>query len=232
MNQKKSIWLCYFIVTGLLLIFNNSCKKANEWSADKVTDGDGNVYNTITIGTQVWMKENLKTTKYNDGTSIPFVAESSAWVSLNTPGYCWFNNDFANKETYGALYNWYTVNTCRLCPTGWHVPSDGEWTTLTTYLGGVSVAGGKLKETGTAHWLSPNTGATNETGFTGLPGGYRIYNGIFQWSNGVRGQWWSSTIDIEGYILARGLLYNETNIEVGGWQPSATGMSIRCLKDN
>ena len=116
------------------------------------------------------MAENLKTTKYRDGTSIPLVTENTAWLNLTTPGYCWYNNDAAHyKSTYGALYNWYVLNAGsngwkNVCPTGWHVPTDAEWTTLTTYLGGESIAGGKLKETGTSHWLSPNTVATNETG--------------------------------------------------------------------
>lgn len=158
-----------------------------------VTDSDGNVYNTVTIGTQVWMAENLRTTKYKDNTAIPLVTDNTAWTNLSTPGYCWYNNDAAtNKSTYGALYNWYTVNTGKLCPTGWHVPTDAEWSTLTTCLGGVGVAGGKLKEAGTSHWMSPNVGATNETGFTALPSGYRYAGGTFEY-NGLGGWWWSST---------------------------------------
>jgi len=138
------------------------------------SDIDGNVYNTITIGTQIWMKENLKTTKYNDGSSIPLVTDNTAWINLSTPGYCWYNNDAATyKSAYGAMYNWYTVNTGKICPPNWHVPTDTQWETLITYLGGKIIAGGKMKETGTAHWTSPNIGATNETGFTALPGGYR-----------------------------------------------------------
>jgi uncharacterized protein (TIGR02145 family) len=137
-----------------------------------VTDIDGNVYNTVTIGDQVWMAENLKTTKLNDGTSISNAIDNIAWASLSTPGYCWFINNRATYEIYGALYNWYAVYTDKLCPTGWHVPSNSEWTTLTDHLGGAEVAGGKLKESGSSHWASPNTGATNVTGFTALPGGY------------------------------------------------------------
>ena len=122
-----------------------------------VQDIDGNNYLTVTIGTQIWMAENLRTTKYNDGTAIPLVTDNTTWANLTTPAYCWYNNDAkTNGSTYGALYNWYSVNTKKLCPTGWHVPNDTEWTTLTTYLGGTAVAGGKLKETGTAHWYSPN----------------------------------------------------------------------------
>jgi uncharacterized protein (TIGR02145 family) len=139
-----------------------------------VTDTDGNVYHTVIIGTQEWMVENLKTRRFNDGSAIPLVASSSAWPTLTTAGYCWYNNDSAaNSATYGALYNWFAVNAGKLAPTGWHVPSDSEWNVLITYLGGESVAGGRLKEAGTVHWNSPNAGATNEFGFTALPGGHR-----------------------------------------------------------
>jgi uncharacterized protein (TIGR02145 family) len=147
-------------------------KTTTDVETNTVTDIDGNIYHTVTIGTQVWMVENLKTTKYRNGDPIPNVT-GNAWAALTTGAYCWYNNDAATyKATYGALYNWYAVADSRnIAPTGWHVPTDAEWTTLTTFLGGESVAGGKLKETGTNHWTSPNTGATNETGFTALPGG-------------------------------------------------------------
>jgi uncharacterized protein (TIGR02145 family) len=136
-------------------------------SSGTVTDVEGNVYNTVTIVAQTWMAENLKTTKYNDNTDIP------------TSMYCWYNNDATTyKATYGALYNWHSVDPLsnggkNVCPIGWHVPNDVEWTTLQTFLGGEYVAGSKLKEIGTTHWISPNDGATNATGFTALPGGER-----------------------------------------------------------
>jgi uncharacterized protein (TIGR02145 family) len=158
-----------------------------------VKDIDGNVYNTETIGTQIWIAENLKTTKYNDGIAKPLVTEDAAWGALTTPGYCWYNKDATtNKSTYGALYNWYTVNTNKLCPKGWHVSADAEWTILTSYLGGEGVAGGKLKETGTTHWEKPNNEATDQTGFITLPGGYRNNHGAFA-NSGFFGFWWSST---------------------------------------
>ena len=198
-----------------------------------VTDIDGNVYNTVTIGTQVWMKENLKNIKYNDGIAIPLVTVNSAWAALTTPGYCWYNNDAASyKATYGAMYNWYTVNTGKLCPTGWHVPTDSEWTTLTTYLGGESVAGGKLKETGTTHWQSPNTGATNESGFTALPGGQRNHNGTF-WVVGSDGNWWSSTeiSTNDAWFRYMSYLYSYVGKESWGFYKQE-GFSVRCLKNN
>ncbi len=158
-----------------------------------VTDYDGNSYYTVTIGTQVWMMENLKTIKYNDGTSIPLVTGNTEWSNLTSSGYCWYSNDeVANKNTYGALYNWYVVNNGNLCPSGWHLPTDAEWTTLAEYLGGKSVAGGKLKETGTSHWWNPNVGATNETGFSATGGGYRFSDGEFVWMSFI-GTWWSAS---------------------------------------
>ena len=167
-------------------MLTNSCKKDDnsskkeENNSTTVTDIDGNVYHTVKIGAQTWMVENLRTTRYNDGTAIPLVTGNTAWGSLTTPGYCWYNNDQATYgSTYGALYNWYAVNRGKLCPTGWHVATDAEWTQLTDYLGGVWVAGGKMKEAGLSHWESPNEGATNSSGFTALPGGHRISAGSF-----------------------------------------------------
>jgi uncharacterized protein (TIGR02145 family) len=202
-------------------------------TANPVTDIDGNIYNTVGIGFQLWMTTNLKTTKYNDGTTIPIVTDNTAWINLSTPGYCWYNNNEATyKNIYGALYNWYTVNTGKLCPIGWHVPSDWEWSVLGYALGGESVAGGKLKETGTTHWLSPNTGATNETGFTALPGSSRTYNGFFR-DLGYDGWWWSSiqsTLDNQ-YAKFLSILNSSSKVWPNEEQ-KILGFSVRCIKDN
>jgi uncharacterized protein (TIGR02145 family) len=177
------------------------------------------------------MAENLKTTKYNDGTSIPLVTDGAAWAALSTPGYCWYNNDAATyKATYGGLYNWYTVNTGKLCPTGWHVPTDAEWTTLTTYLGGESVAGGRLKETGTTHWASSNEGATNESGFTALPGGKRSYDGLFN-GNKINGVWWSSTEYPSSYAWYRFMYSYLSDVTRDYYYSKPYGFSVRCIKD-
>jgi len=196
---------------------------------ETVTDIDGNVYHTITIGTQVWMVENLKTTKLNDGTPIPLVVADTDWYPKITPGYCWYNNDIAYKNTYGALYNWYIISTGQLAPIGWHVPTDAEWTTLSTYLGGESGAGGKLKETGTTHWKSPNEGATNETGFTALPGGIRDYEESFC-CNGEEGFWWSSSESGSDYAWSLGM-YNDFYGVVSYDIDKYIGLSVRCIKD-
>jgi uncharacterized protein (TIGR02145 family) len=195
-----------------------------------VTDIDGNVYKTITIGTQVWMAENLKTTKYKDGTSIPLVTSNSAWESLTTPGYCWYNNDASTyKSSYGALYNWYTVNTGKLCPTDWHVPTEADWNSLTSYLGGYA-AGGKLKEMGTAHWISPNTGATNSSGFTAMPGGFRGHFNAEFVSIGSYGRWWISTAYDASNAWNRMLGFNDTTIYIFDYDKQG-GFSVRCVKD-
>ncbi|MBG0861138.1 MAG: TIR domain-containing protein [Bacteroidales bacterium] len=198
-------------------------------SSGRVKDIDGNEYNIVKIGNQVWMAENLKTTKYNDGTAIPFVVDDKLWLNLNTSGYCWYKNDFNNKSIYGALYNWHAVNTGKLCPKYWHVPTDEEWTALIKYLGGDSIAGGKLKEKGTIHWLAPNTGATNESGFTALPGGYRYASGSFS-SIGYIGCWWSAT-ELEVRIAwYRSIGHNGSNMG-RFYHKENYGYSIRCIKD-
>ena len=214
----------------------------------KLKDIEDNVYKTIKIGKQWWMAENLKTTMYNDGTPIPYVDDNLEWKGISTPAYCWYDNEESTyKATHGALYKWQTVNTGKLCPKGWHVPSDAEWKILEMYLGMTqeqsdmegprgAPAGGKLKETGLDYWWEPNFGATNETGFTALPGGVHVgipsendFSGI-----GEVGCWWSSTPFFYGSDLVdawkRFTSYGEANI--GRDHPSIMdGLSVRCLKD-
>jgi uncharacterized protein (TIGR02145 family) len=217
----------------------------NEWIlktyTGTVTDIDLNVYNTVTIGSQVWMAENLKTTKYNDGTAIPNVTVDAEWGALITGAYSDYGNNPANSNTYGRLYNWYAVDNNastevasnggkNVCPTNWHVPTDAEWTTLTTYLGGDSVAGGKLKETDTTHWLSPNTGATNESGFTALPGDARDHDGSY-YKVGLSGYWWSSEETFTTNAWSRFLYYDYTYVSRYD-SGKRYGFSVRCIKDN
>jgi uncharacterized protein (TIGR02145 family) len=195
-----------------------------------VTDIDGNIYHTIKIGEQWWMVENLKVTHYRNGDPIPNVTNGVTWAGLTTGAYCEYNNDINNVATYGRLYNWYAVNDGRnIAPSGWHVPSDAEYQALVDYLGGNEVAGGKMKETGTTHWQSPNTGATNESGFTGLPGGYRSYNGSYH-NIVIHGYFWSSTELSFSAAWYRNLGYDMSGISrYDGNKPY--GFSVRCVRD-
>ncbi len=194
-----------------------------------VDDIDGNTYKTVTIGTQVWMAENLKTTRYNDNTVIPSVTDNIAWDHLITPGFCWYNNDASTyKSDYGALYNWYTIATGKLCPSGWHVPTDLQWSEMAEYLGGETLAGDKLKEEGEAHWNILNSGATNESGFTALPGGSRV-DGSFVYI-GTSGAWWSATAyDAENAWCRE--LDNSIDELLEGYLGKSLGFSVRCIQD-
>lgn len=196
-----------------------------------VTDIEGNIYKTIQIGTQVWMAENLKTTRYSNGDPIPNINSDGEWWRLNTGAYCYEN------FIYGYFYNWYAVNDSRsIAPAGWHVPTDAEWTTLTTFLGGEIIAGSKLKETGIIHWMERNDDATNESGFTALPCGYRRstyskYEGSFE-PYGRIGIWWSSTESdkLSGWTRSAHN-YNITVVERSSYYSKTDGCSVRCLKD-
>lgn len=202
-----------------------------------IVDIEGNVYNTVTIGSQVWLVQNLKVTKFNDGTAIPNVVVDIDWETQTAPGYCWYNNDEATyKSKFGALYNWYTVDVIsngnkNIAPTGWHVPSDAEWIQLADYLGGVEIAGGKMKEAGTSIWVAPNTGATNESGFTALPASYRNVYGVYSANALYKSAFWWGTGSIDA---SHTWYYNTNNTSVPLYRISFdkhAGFSIRCLKD-
>ena len=201
-----------------------------------VKDFDNNVYYTITIATQVWMAENLKTTTYNDGTPIPMVADPVAWTALTTNGYCWYSNDSATyKKTYGGLYNFYVVDTLsnggkNVCPTGWHVPTDDQWSSLSGNVGGDVGAGGELKEAGTTHWLSPNAGATNESFFSALPAGSRRAYGGFG-TIGTDANFWTSTTYYDTTSSWDRFLSSDNSNVHRQYTGKANGISIRCLKD-
>ena len=221
----KKIFRISGVIIFIFLI--HSCKKDDD---NAIKDVDGNVYTSVIIGTQVWMRENLKTTKYKDGIAIPLITDNTAWGNLTTPGYCWYNNNEAtNKNVYGALYNWYAVNTGKLCPVGWHVQTNEEWGLLTTYLGGTNIPG-KLKEAGTVHWASPNTGATNESGFTAMPGGQRSEGGVFDFAlwNGL---WWTSS-EVSAQESFGIWIATDLNQVYSSMEDKRQGYSVRCLKDN
>ena len=191
-----------------------------------VSDFEGNKYRTVQIGDQIWMAENLKTSKLNDGSPISLIIEDATWQNSVNPAYCWYNIDFVGYgNTYGALYNFFTVNTGKLCPQGWKVPSKEDWVELVILLGGDLTAGGKLKETGIAHWSDPNTGATNEVGFTALPGGFRDYREDYSFDQiGITGIWWSSDTTILGIQASQ-------SVAIIMSFPPNYGLSVRCLKD-
>jgi uncharacterized protein (TIGR02145 family) len=230
MKMKCRIRIFQYLI-GFILI--SACSTLNGEdnipSGNTITDIDGNVYHIISIGTQVWMTENLKTTKFSDGTRMDNITDNTAWNNLIAPGYCFYHNDTSNKNTYGGLYNWYAVNTQKICPSGWHVPSDAEWTTLTNYLGGESVAGCKLKEAGNRHWISSNAGATNESGFAALPGGNRIFNGVFEFE-GVKGSWWTSTSYDSRTAWQRVIYCIYSDVSKNNYF-KRFGFSVRCIKD-
>jgi uncharacterized protein (TIGR02145 family) len=234
-----------FIIVSIVI----SCKKDKSDNNDNndnpstitVTDIDGNVYHTVTIGTQVWLVENLKTTKYRYGNSIPNVIDSSQWTTLTTGAYCDYNNDASNSSIYGRLYNWFAVNDSQnIAPLGWHVASDKEWkimekfldsTVDTTVIVGTlgTDIGGKLKETGIEHWTSPNTGATNISGFTALPGGNRSTNGTY-YNIHDYGLFWCTTAFDSTKACFHYFVYTNSN-GVRYIDNKANGFSVRCIKD-
>jgi uncharacterized protein (TIGR02145 family) len=218
--KKKNLLL--LVSAGLLLTFN-------VMQAQTVKDADGNVYASTTLGKQVWLVENLKTTKYNDGTPIPLVTRDNAWQELKTGAYCWLNNDIKNKDVSGALYNWYTVKTKKLCPKGWHVPSNDEWIELTIFLGDKESAGAKLKEAGATHWKDLLHQGTNDYDFTAVPSGLRMTSGLFPEFGSGRAVWWSSTGSATD-AWNRGLSFDSDRVFKGD-ENLRYGFSVRCLKD-
>ena len=225
MTFRISIPSGILLLCGIALLSVTGCKKSN----DDITDGDGNVYTSVIIGTQEWLLENLKTTRLNDGTGISHVPSITAWAAETNAAYCWYNNETTNKEDYGALYNWKTVATGKLCPKGWHVPTSAEWTILTDFLGGVAGSAYKVKETGTGHWFSTTIQVTNSSGFTALPGGYRDYSGQFD-RQGSIGYWWTATEENSGNAWFRSVFENYDEV-YGSWTDKSFGYSVRCIRD-
>jgi uncharacterized protein (TIGR02145 family) len=232
------------MLSALFLILVPCCKKEKD-DSDTVKDIDGNVYNTVNIGTQVWMKENLKTTRYNDGKSIPTGYTNEQWKNLTTDAYAIYpyadidglNSEPEVLQAYGALYNWYAVSKGNLCPVGWHVSTDAELTTLINFAGGKDFASPKLRDTSTepdAHprWVSPNAGVVNIYDFSVLPGGERAYNDGGFWNLGYTCYLWSSTDESSGYEVAWGriIMSDRDNIERMAY-PKKEGLSVRCVKD-
>jgi len=241
----KLLFAGLLLVTVIFIIIRAFDYMRVQKEAEKYMSIDS--YRTVKIGDQVWMAENLKTTMFNDGTPIPLVKDDKEWEMLISPGYCWYENDRKKyMETYGALYNWFTVNTGKLCPSGWHVPSNDEWTTLTRFLGDSiqwidtgdsiilipEVAGIKLKEAGNLHWAPNDTiHATDDYGFTALPGGTRLKHGPF-FDIGYQGRWWSSTPDEynQGDAKNREMFFDQNGV-TDIQQYKQFGISVRCIRD-
>jgi uncharacterized protein (TIGR02145 family) len=255
---KENIYLRYTILLILLFFTINSCKKNEDIQKsvnkgpvfnsdliyDSVKDIDGNTYKTITINNQTWMAENLKTTKFNDGLSIPNITERSTWNNLTSSGYCWYNNTLGYKDQVGAYYNWYSINTGKLCPVGWHIPSDNEWHQMALFLDSNAIIninpgwslepfesqidGGKLKEAGFRHWPEYQYIATNETGFTALPAGIRdAIDFSFYYD---RGYFWTSTLYGDLRIWCRYLTYYSLSL-YRDLTSEYAGLSVRCVKN-
>ncbi len=216
----------------------------------RVADIDGNIYKTVQIGNQIWMAENLKTTRLNNGEEIPVVQHPIEWGNLRSPGLCWYEDDIYIRDSagyvdsYGFLYNWHAVGTGKLCPEGWHVPSEQDWARLVQSLGGWRVAGLKMKERGTEHWYATTDDVTNESGFTARPGGVRsipryermhLYYFIRYF-----GAFWSSSITPEGNPVQYGIYspivrgerqYGHGTLRRFHVDPSRErGHSVRCIK--
>jgi uncharacterized protein (TIGR02145 family) len=234
-----------YIVPGISAfqtgITDHTCGAANVHNPFKtygsMTDQQGNVYRTIVIGTQEWMAENLKTTIYRNGDAIDNVTDYNQWVNLTTGAWCFYGNDSQYDCPYGKLYNWYAVADSRnLCPTGWHVPTDAEWSVLSDYLcppdpnAYGNCSGGRLKSTGFQYWLEPNQFATNESGFSGLPGGVRGYYSNFN-DVGYGGHWWSSLEDGTSSAWNRVLMWYNGYVNGLGNYIKEDGLSVRCLRD-
>lgn len=234
-----------FLIVELLMLLSTNCEKKRvvevtdpnqivpinfnqSVTYGSMSDIDGNVYKTLVIGTQTWMAENLKTTKYKDGTAILYVTDLTTWNSSTTGAYCWYDNNSGYKDVYGALYNGYTIDANRLCPANWHIPTKAEWDILSDFLGGPSIAGGKLKETGLTHWEKPNYGANNDIGFTALPAGAIITGKNVKLH--IQTFWWASTVYQTNLHTTKAVNYQNSTMAEGGGYPT-DGYSIRCVKN-
>lgn len=218
-----------FLLFSLMIICSISYGQDTN---ETVTDIDGNVYKTVKIGTQIWMNEDLKVTKYNNGYPIQHITDAKTWKTNYIGGsYCWYNNDEIYKTYNGALYSWRVIETGNLAPKGWHVPTVEEWQSLIDFLGGEKIAGGKLKEAGTSHWVKPNKGADNSSGFNALPGGWRYAEETVDFfAIGIANLWWSSTKS--NILQAKSCTVNSNSSKANiSSSNKLLGMSVRCIKD-
>ncbi|MEI6554870.1 MAG: fibrobacter succinogenes major paralogous domain-containing protein [Paludibacter sp.] len=242
LTANSTYYVRAFATNSFGTFYGNQVSFKTPPSTGTVSDIDGNIYHYITLGAQTWMVENIKTTKYNDGTVIPLVTDDTAWSNLSTGAYCFYNNDAeANKSIYGALYNWYAVNTAKLAPTGWHVATDSEWTTLQNYVSLNLGASGFVAKAlaATTNWSSSTSSGAigndltinNNSGFSAFPGSYRDYNGTFSYlGTGNNGCWWSSTERSSAYSWYRFMSYSDSNM-TQSYRIKQSGLSVRCVRD-
>ncbi len=229
-NYKMNKRRFSYILLTVTLIFLITCCSKEERPPDPVTDIDGNTYKTVKIGTRIFMAENLRTSRFNDGTEIPIVESGSAWRTRTTPAFCWYDNEETNyKEKFGALYNGYAIDSAKLCPVGWHVPSREEWDLLREFLGDTLTAGGKLKEKGTEIWLAPNMGAENSSGFRAVGAGIRYFEGSFTAQLNYNAIW-SSTTEGNNKEWYMSLYFGDEIVRMG-LASKNNGFSVRCTKD-
>jgi len=220
----------FFIIIIFLLFISSTIAQRKA-----LVDIDGNKYKTVKIGKQTWMSENLRTTKFTDGTLIPVVADSTEWANLKTPAIAWYNNDsIIYKAIHGVLYNWYVISkedngNRSICPEGWRVPTDDDWTELSEFYGGNAVSGGKLKEPGTKNWVEPNDEAWSNSVFLALPGGRRTHNGSDLYA-GYMVCFWTSTEYDDVFAWYRGLSFRSGNLGRSGAN-KRDGFYIRCIKE-
>ncbi len=217
------------LIVQVMNSFSGENESYTSSTTGKLTDVDENTYNIVKIGSQWWMAENLRTTKYDSGNNIENITDNTNWQTTSEGAWSYYDNDSQYNEPYGKLYNWYAVDDQRnICPTGWRAATDEDWTILTDYLGGSEVAGGKLKDKGTTYWNSPNSDATNEVGFTALPGGFRLSSGSFR-SMGDFGRWWTSTQSSNDNAFHRHMAYDHAEVYDGS-SGKNMGYSVRCVK--
>lgn len=224
-NLKRILLSSMVTLLMCMTALNSSAQKAGEMAKDV----DGNMYQSVVIGTQTWLTENLKVTRYSDATDIKQITDKTQWAKTTAPAFCWYDNDVANKDEYGALYNWHAVNGGNICPKGWHVPTDAEWTTLEEFVGGAQQAAEILKEKGTTHWKTTSAAVSDPYHFSARAAGFRNSDGDFtyQLSDCC---WWTATSSTSTYARNRSFSYYDKGISQRDIQRS-NGYSIRCVMD-
>jgi len=229
LTQKTTYYVRAYATNEVGTAYSNQIKLTTNTASTTISDIEGNIYNTVSIGNQIWMASNLSTSRYRNGAYIPYILNSNQWAAIKRPALSFYNHDNTYETNYGKQYNWYAViDTQGICPNGWHIPSNNEWTILSDFLGGLNVAGGKMKATGTQYWSFPSNGS-NTSGFTGLPGGFRNVDGTFG-ILGYNGFWWSATEENEQKAFNRSIIYTDNVLSVGSSSKNQ-GFSVRCIKD-